>query len=90
MLPTIVRKRGSPPIGAQTPSRAQPNQDVPSRRVPTMNTFLLTSQIVCYGLSIVSASVNIARFVRHRRSKARRRVRAGLPIAAGAVTLPMR
>jgi len=50
-----------------------------------MNTFLITSQIVCYGLSIVSASVNIARFVRHRRSKARRRVRADVTIdlAAG-------
>lgn len=46
-----------------------------------MNTFLMTSQIVCYGLSIVSASVNIARFVRHRRCKAKRKVRTGLPIA---------
>ena len=45
-----------------------------------MNTFLITSQLVCYGLSIVSATVNIARFVRHRRSKARRRVRPGLSI----------
>ena len=44
----------------------------------TMNSLLITSQIVCYGLSIVSASVNIARFVRHRRSKAKRRVRARL------------
>jgi len=43
-----------------------------------MNSLLITSQIVCYGLSIVSASVNIARFVRHRRSKAKRRVRARL------------
>ena len=46
-----------------------------------MNTFLITSQIVCYSLGIVSASVNIARFVRHRRCKAKRVVRAGLPIA---------
>ena len=37
-----------------------------------MDTFLLTSQIVCYGVSIVSASFNIARFVRHRRSRSRR------------------
>jgi hypothetical protein len=51
-----------------------------------MNTFLLTSQIVCYGLSIVSASVNIARFVRHRRSKAKRRVRPGMLIAPMAGT----
>ena len=47
-----------------------------------MNTILLTSQIVCYSISIVSASVNIAKFVRHRRSIAKRRIRAGLPIAA--------
>ena len=47
-----------------------------------MNTLLITSQIVCYGLSIVSASVNIARFVRHRRSQAKRRVRAGPPTTA--------
>jgi hypothetical protein len=40
-----------------------------------MNTFLIASQIVCYGVSIVSASVNIARFVQHRRSKSRRRLR---------------
>jgi hypothetical protein len=46
-----------------------------------MNSLLITSQIVCYGLSIVSASVNIARFVRHRRSKAKRRVRADLTTA---------
>ena len=39
-----------------------------------MDTLLLTSQIVCYGVSIVSASLNIARFVRHRRTKLRRRV----------------
>jgi hypothetical protein len=45
-----------------------------------MNTFLITSQIVCYGLGIVSASVNIARFVRHRRCKAKRKVRGGLTI----------
>jgi len=41
-----------------------------------MNTFLLTSQIVCYGVSIVSASFNIARFVRHQRFKSRRRLRS--------------
>jgi hypothetical protein len=34
-----------------------------------MNTLLLTSQIVCYGVGIVSASLNIARFVRRRRPK---------------------
>jgi hypothetical protein len=29
-----------------------------------MNTFLLTTQIVCYGVGIVSASLNIAHVVR--------------------------
>jgi len=40
-----------------------------------MNTFLIASQIVCYGVTIVSASVNIAKFVQHRRSNSRRRIR---------------
>ncbi len=40
-----------------------------------MNTFLLASQIVAYGVSIVSASVNIAKFVQHRHSKSKRRFR---------------
>jgi len=31
-----------------------------------MNTLLITTQIVCYGVSIVSASLNIATFVRRR------------------------
>lgn len=30
----------------------------------TMNTLLITTQIVCYGVGIVSASLNIATFVR--------------------------
>lgn len=29
-----------------------------------MNTFLFTAQIVCYGVGIVSASLNIAHVVR--------------------------
>jgi hypothetical protein len=29
-----------------------------------MNTLLITTQIVCYGVGIVSASLNIATFVR--------------------------
>lgn len=29
-----------------------------------MNTFLLTAQLVCYGVGIVSASLNIASVVR--------------------------
>ena len=31
-----------------------------------MNTLLITTQIVCYGVGIVSASLNIATFVRRR------------------------
>lgn len=31
-----------------------------------MNTLLITTQIVCYGFGIVSASLNIATFVRRR------------------------
>jgi hypothetical protein len=31
-----------------------------------MNTLLITAQIVCYGVGIVSASLNIATFVRLR------------------------
>jgi hypothetical protein len=34
-----------------------------------MNTLLLTSQIVCYGVGIVSASLNIAVYVRRQRRK---------------------
>jgi hypothetical protein len=44
-------------------------------RAPIMNTLLLTTQIVCYGVGIVSASLNIARFVRRRRGKWQRRFR---------------
>jgi hypothetical protein len=31
-----------------------------------MNTLMITTQIVCYGVGIVSASLNIATFVRWR------------------------
>jgi hypothetical protein len=37
-----------------------------------MNTFLVASQIVCYGVGIFSASLNIANFV-HRRVKRHRK-----------------
>ena len=40
-----------------------------------MNTLLLTTQIVCYGVGFVSASLNIARFVRRRRAKWQRKFR---------------
>ena len=43
------------------------------------NTLLITTQIVCYGVGIVSASLNIATFVR-RRGKWQR-LRTGHPIA---------
>ncbi|HET7154621.1 MAG TPA: hypothetical protein VFI87_04545 [Hyphomicrobiaceae bacterium] len=34
-----------------------------------MNTVLITTQIVAYGVGIVSASLNIAVFVRRRRAR---------------------
>ncbi len=45
-----------------------------------MNTLLITTQIVCYGVGIVSASLNIATFVR-RRGKWHR-LRLGRPITS--------
>ena len=45
-----------------------------------MNTLLITTQIVCYGVGIVSASLNIATFVR-RRGKWHR-LRSPRPIAS--------
>jgi len=36
---------------------------------PAMNTVLITTQIVAYGVGIVSASLNIAVFVRRRRAR---------------------
>jgi hypothetical protein len=46
-----------------------------------MNTILVTTQIVAYGVGIVSASLNIAVFVRRHRARLRRLrgSRAGLP-----------
>ena len=38
-----------------------------------MNTLLITTQIVCYGVGIVSASLNIATFVRRSGKWHRRR-----------------
>jgi hypothetical protein len=38
-----------------------------------MNTLLITTQIVCYSVGIVSASLNIASFVRVRRVRRKRR-----------------
>ena len=45
-----------------------------------MDTLLLAAQVVCYGVGILSASLNIATFV-HRRAKWRRlhTIRAGAP-----------
>jgi hypothetical protein len=39
-----------------------------------MNTLLITTQIVAYGVGIVSASLNMAGFVRRQRRRARSRV----------------
>ena len=44
-----------------------------------MDTLLITAQIVCYGVGIVSASLNIATFVR--RSGKWHRLRSRRPIA---------
>ena len=41
-----------------------------------MNTILITTQIVCYSVGIVSASLNIAGFVRVRRIRRQHRLRA--------------
>ena len=40
--------------------------------VCVMNTVLVTSQILCYGVGIVSASLNIAIYVRRHRVRLRR------------------
>ena len=40
-----------------------------------MNTILITTQIVCYSVGIVSASLNIASFVRVRRLRRKRHER---------------
>jgi len=48
-----------------------------------MDTLLIATQIVCYGVGVVSASLNIASFV-HRRVKSRRlrTIRGGLARSA--------
>ena len=47
-----------------------------------MNTLLITTQIMCYGVGIVSASLNIATFVRRRgkwhRLRSRRQITSRL------------
>jgi hypothetical protein len=48
-----------------------PNKDVPNQEALAMDTLLIATQIICYGVGIVSASLNIASFV-HRRVKSRR------------------
>jgi hypothetical protein len=42
-----------------------------TKRTLAMDTLLVATQIICYGVGIVSASLNIASFV-HRRVKSRR------------------
>jgi hypothetical protein len=44
-----------------------------------MNTLLITTQIVCYGVGIVSASLNIATFMRRRGTWPRPRSRRAIP-----------
>jgi hypothetical protein len=48
------------------------NEHQPSQGVCVMNTVLVTSQILCYGVGIVSASLNIAIYVRRHRVRLRR------------------
>jgi hypothetical protein len=48
---------------------------VRSKGTRTLNTLLITTQIVCYGVGIVSASLNIATFVRRRGKWQRLRTR---------------
>jgi hypothetical protein len=43
-----------------------------SKGVCVMNTVLVTSQILCYGVGIVSASLNIAIYLRRHRVRLRR------------------
>jgi len=50
-----------------------------------MNTLLITTQIVCYGVGIVSASLNIATFVR--RSGKWHRLRSRRPITGRLVDM---
>jgi hypothetical protein len=45
--------------------------DVPNQEALAMDALLVATQIICYGVGIVSASLNIASFV-HRRVKSRR------------------
>jgi len=57
----------------------QPNKNVLNQGALVMDTILVATQIVCYGVGVVSASLNIASFV-HRRVKRRRlhTIRRGL------------
>src|SRR5262249_43439589 len=57
----------------------QLNKDVLNQGALVMDTILVATQIVCYGVGVVSASLNIASFV-HRRVKRRRlhTIRRGL------------
>jgi hypothetical protein len=73
-LQTSIRKHG-PAFGANAVSKLEVKQECAESEGADMNTVLLTSQIVCYGVSIVSASFNIARFVRQQRSKSKRKLR---------------
>jgi len=45
-------------------------EDVPNQEAVAMDALLVATQIICYGVGIVSASLNIASFV-HRRVKSR-------------------
>jgi len=56
---------------AQRAKRLAPEPMCRTKGTLVMDTLLVATQIICYGVGIVSASLNIASFV-HRRVKLRR------------------
>src|SRR5262245_1683091 len=62
MLTSLARNKAGRGLNRR---RAETKRSLP------MDTFLVATQIVCYGVGLVSASLNIASFV-HRRGKWRR------------------
>jgi hypothetical protein len=56
---------------AQRAKRLAPEPMCRTKGTLVMDTLLVATQIICYGVGIVSASLNIASFV-HRRVKSRR------------------
>lgn len=61
-LPAVRHQCMGEPVGAAPRSKPE------KMRGPNMNTILLTTQMVCYGVGIVSASLNIVSSVRRWRA----------------------